>query len=92
MITAAQIKQRTLEKVTQIAEEWITNCAEPAIAESSASGRFHATPSFEGVPSHEFSAPEAVRLLEERGFEAEHVYYDGPNGYDNYIIIKWGDA
>ena len=33
----------------------------------------------------------SVRQLEEHGFEAEHVYYDGPNGYDNYILIKWED-
>jgi hypothetical protein len=49
------------------------------------------TVSFEGVPSPEKTGEEVVRQLKEQGFEAEHVYYDGPNGYENYILIKWGD-
>lgn len=91
MMSAAQARQATLEKLNQIAKEFILNCAEPAISEALQSGRFFATPSFKGVPNPKQSGAEVVKLLEEQGFEAEHVYYDGPNGYDNYILIKWED-
>lgn len=89
MITAAQAKEKTLERIIQIAKEFITNCAVPAIDEASAEGKFTATPSFDGVPNPEITGAEVVKLLKEQGFEAERVYYDGPNGYDNYILIKW---
>lgn len=91
MITAAQAKQKTMEKVTQIAKEFILNCVEPAIEEAIAEGRFKATPSFDGVPNPEITGAEVVKLLEEQGFEAEHVCYDNLNGCANYIRIKWGD-
>jgi hypothetical protein len=61
------------------------------IREAINNGRFHTTVSFEGVPSPEKTGAEVVRQLKEQGFEAEHVYYDNVNGYDNYIVIKWGD-
>ncbi len=91
MITAAQAKEKTMERITQIAKEFILNCAEPAVEEATLVGRFTATPSFKGVPNPEVTGAEVVKLLQEQGFEAEHVYYDGPNGYDNYILIKWED-
>lgn len=91
MLTAAQIKQKTLKNITQIAEAWISDCAEPAIVEASEAGKFSATPSFEGVPSREVTASEVIRLLRSRGFEAEYVYFNGYDGYQNYILIKWGD-
>jgi hypothetical protein len=92
MITAAQAKEKTREKLTQIAKEFIINCAEPAIDEAIQSGRFFATLSFEGVTNSELTGAEVVKLLQERGFAAEHVCYDGPNGYDNHILIEWEDA
>ena len=92
MITAAQAREKTLERITQIAKEFITNCAEPAIDEAVAEGKFKATPSFEGVVSPEATGAAVVELLEEQGFEAEHVCYDNVNGYANYIRIKWEDA
>lgn len=90
MITAAQAKQATMEKITQIAKEFILNQAEPVIDEFTKEGKFFAKVSFDGIYNSEVTGQEVVKLLEERGFEAEHVLYDGPNGYDNYILIKWG--
>lgn len=90
-MTAAQAREKTKEKLTQIAKEFILNCAEPAIEEAIAEGRFKATPSFEGVPNSEITGAEVVKLLEEQGFSAEHIFYDNINGYANYILIKWGD-
>ena len=91
MITAAQAKQKTMEKITQIAKEFILNRAEQAIDEAIAEGKFKATPSFDGVPSPEVTGEEVLKLLQEQGYEAEHVCYDNINGYANYILIKWGD-
>jgi hypothetical protein len=91
MITAAQAREKTLERITQIAKEFITNCAEPAIDEAVAEGKFKATPSFEGVVSPEATGAAVVELLQQEGFKVDHVYYDGPNGYYNYILIEWED-
>lgn len=91
MMTAAQAKVKTQERLRVIADEFITNNVGVPLQEAIDSGRFYCTVAFEGVPSPEKTGVEVVRLLEERGYEAEHVYYDGPNGYDNYIIIKWED-
>jgi hypothetical protein len=89
MMSAAQAREKTMEKITQIAKEFIINCAEPAIDEAVAEGKFKATPSFEGVPNPKILGAEVVKLLEEQGFEAEHICYDNINGYANYILIKW---
>lgn len=86
MITAAQAREKSMEKITQIAKEFITNCAEPAISEAISEGRFKATPAFEGT---DIIGEEVVRLLQQEGFKVDHVYYDGPNGYYNYILIEW---
>lgn len=86
MITAAQARERSIEKITQHAKEFIANCAEPAIDEAISEGKFKATPAFEGT---EITGEEVVKLLKQEGFKADHVYYDGPNGYYNYILIEW---
>lgn len=92
MITAAQAKEKTMERITQIAKEYIINCAEPAIDEAIKEGKFMATPSFEGIINNEVTGEEVVRLLKQDGYYAEHTCYDNYNGYDNYILIKWEDA
>ena len=91
MITAAQAKQITLDKLQQTAKEFIINSVDRAINESARTGKFVAIVNFEGVPNPETTGELVVKLLEEKEFEAEHVYYDGPNGHDNYIIVKWGE-
>ena len=89
MLTATQAKQATLERLTTIAKEFIINDIGVPIQQAIDNGRFFAQVSFEKVPNPERTGAEVVRLLEEQGFQAEHVYYDGPGCYDNYILIKW---
>lgn len=89
MITATQAKEKTAERLQQLAKEYIINVVEPAIDQAIKNGRFFVTPSFKEVINPEQTGVEVVKLLQEQGFEAEHVYYDGAHGYDNYILIKW---
>lgn len=89
MITAAQAKEKTREKLQQLAKEYILNTVEPAIDEATKLGRFVAVTKYDGTKN---SGAEVVKLLEERGFYADHFIYDGPNGYDNQITVKWEDA
>lgn len=89
MITADELRKTSLHQITVIAKEFIINTVEPSIRAAASKGRFFDTVSFEGVPERTATAKEVVRILETQGFSAEHVYYDGPNGYDNYILVKW---
>lgn len=89
MINAKEARAATNDRLTIIAKEFITNNTGIPIQDAINNGRFYATVSFEGVPNPEKVGAEVVRQLEEQGFEAEHVYYDGYNGCDNYILIKW---
>ena len=91
MITAKEALAATNDRLVVMAKEFIINNVGMPIRDASNNGRFHTTVSFEGVPSPEKTGAEVVRQLKEQGFEAEHVYYDNVNGYDNYIVIKWGD-
>jgi hypothetical protein len=91
MITAKEAKAETMARLVVMAKEFIINNVGMPVREAINKGRFHTTVAFEGVPSPERTGEEVVKQLKEQGFEAEHVYYDGPNGYDNYILIKWGD-
>lgn len=91
MMTANEARVATIDRLAVMAKEFIINNVGMPIREAINNGRFHCTVSFEGVPNPEKTGEEVVRQLEEQGYEAEHVYYDGPNGYDNYILIKWGD-
>jgi hypothetical protein len=92
MMTAAQAREKTMEKIKQIAQEFIINDVGQAVYEATIQGEFHTNVPFDGVPNPEKTGAEVVKLLEEQGYEAEHAYYDGPNGYANYICIKWEDA
>lgn len=91
MITAKEALAATNDRLVVMAKEFIINNVGMPIREAINNGRFHTTVSFEGVPSPEKTGAEVVRQLKEQGFEAEHVYFDNVNGYDNYILIKWGD-
>jgi hypothetical protein len=91
MISAKEARAATNDRLVVIAKEFIINNTGVPIQDAIEKGHFHTTVSFEGVPNPEKVGAEVVRQLEEHGFDAEHVYYDGPNGYDNYILIKWGD-
>lgn len=91
MMTANEARVATIDRLAVMAKEFIINNVGMPIREAINNGRFHATVSFEGVPNPVKTGEEVIRQLGEQGYEAEHVYYDGPNGYDNYILIKWGD-
>ena len=92
MMTAAQAKEETMKIVAQAAAEFILNTADSAVSEATLEGRFHTKVPFDVTISPKQTGAEVVRLLEVQGYEAEHVYYDGPNGYVNCICIKWEDA
>jgi hypothetical protein len=91
MITANEARAATNDRLVIMAKEFIINNVGMPLREAINKGHFQTTVSFEGVPNPEKTGEEVVRQLEEQGYEAEHVYYDNVNGYDNYILIKWGD-
>ena len=91
MISAKEARAATNDRLVVMVKGFIINNTGIPIQDAINNGHFHTTVSFEGVPNPEKFGAEVVRQLEEQGFEAEHVYYDGPNGYDNYILIKWED-
>jgi hypothetical protein len=91
MMTAKEARAATNDRLVVMAIEFIINNTGIPIQDAINNGHFHTTVSFEGVTNPEKVGAEVVRQLEEQGFKAEHVYYDGPNGYDNYILINWGD-
>ncbi len=95
MMTAAQARTATVDRLAVMAKEFIINYTGIAIQNAIDKGKFVTTVPFDGkMPSEantEALGKEVVSQLKEQGFEAEHVYYDGPNGYDNYILIKWGE-
>lgn len=91
MISAKEARAATNDRLVVMAKEFIINNTGIPIQDAINNGRFYATVSFDGVPNPKKAGAEVVRQLEEHGFKAEHVYYDGPNGYDNYILIKWED-
>lgn len=89
MITAAQAKEKTKERITQVAKEFIINCAEPAVDEAISFGRFSCTVNLKGVPSPKVTGAEIVSQLQALGFKAEHISCSlDPEGY---IDIEWED-
>lgn len=88
-MTAKEAKEKTMYKINQVAREFLINKADPVIEEACLRGRFCCTVDFDKEISPEVTGPEVVRLLQQKGFKADHVYYDGPNGYENSIVINW---
>ena len=86
MISAAQAKEKTKERITQVAKEFITNEVERAVDTAIGFGRFHCTVNLKGVPSPKVTGAEIVSQLQALGFEAEHAF-----DHDGYIDIKWED-
>lgn len=75
MITAAQAKEKTKERITQVAKEFIINEVERAIDEAISFGNFNCTVNH----THNLAMQEAMtELLEKEGFTviAEEGYYD----------------
>jgi hypothetical protein len=88
MMTAAQAKVKTQERIKVLAAEFILNNVGVPLQDAIDTGAFRCSVYFEG---NENLGAEVVSQLQEQGYTAEHVYYDNINGYANYISIKWGD-
>ena len=89
MITAAQAKEKTKERITQVAKEFIINVVEMTVDEAISMGRFRCTVTLKGVPSPKVTGAEVVSQLQALGFEAEHI--SCALDHEGYIDIKWED-
>ena len=89
MITAAQAREKTKERITQVAKEFIINKVEVAVDEAISMGRFQCTATLKGVPSPKATGAEIVNQLQYLGFIAEHVSCALDS--EGYIDIKWED-
>lgn len=96
MITAAQAREETKERLRVLAQEFIVNNVGIPVQNAIDKGKFFTTVPFDGKKNSEANTEAlgkvVVSQLQDQGYIAEHVYYDGPNGYDNYILIKWGET
>ena len=75
MITATQAKEKTKERITQVAKEFIINTVEPKIAEAISFRQFSCTIKH----NHDIPFQEAIEeLLEKEGFNVilGEGYYD----------------
>ena len=95
MITAAQAREKTKERIRMLAQEFILNFTGMPIQNAINKGRFFTEVPLEGKDYAEVNmevlGAEVVKLLEEQGFEAEHIYIDNQHDRANYISIKWED-
>ena len=95
MITAAQAKEKTKERIRTLAEEFVTNFVGMPIQNAIDKGKFFtkvtlAGKDIDGVDNKVLGS-EVVKILEESGFKAEHVLIDNQRDSENYIMIKWED-
>ena len=75
MMTAAQAREKTKERITQVAKEFITNTVEHEINEAISFGQFSCTIKH----NHDIPVQEAIEeLLEKEGFTVilGEGYYD----------------
>lgn len=89
MITATQAKEKTKERITQVAKEFIINVVEMTVDEAISMGRFYCTVTLKGVPSPKVTGAEVVSQLQDLGFVAEHI--SCALDTEGYIDIKWED-
>ena len=89
MITAAQAKEQTMERITMIAKEFITNEVSQAVQKAIDFGRFSCTVNVKGLVNPSATGAEIVTQLQALGFEAEHI--NCALDKDGYIDIKWED-
>lgn len=94
MITAAQAKEQTKERIRTLAQEFVTNFVGMPIQNAINKGRFFTKVALAGKDVSEVDTKvlgeEVVKILSESGFKAEHVFTEGPRA-ENYIRIKWED-
>ena len=88
-MTAEQAKEKTKERITQVAKEFIINSVEPAVDEAISFGRFSCTVNLKGVPSPTVTGGEVVSQLQDLGFVVTHTHCS--MDLEGYIDIKWGD-
>ena len=89
MISAAQAKEKTKERITQVAKEFITNEVERAVDTAIGFGRFSCTVTLKGVTSPKVTGAEIVSQLQALGFVAKHI--NCAIDTEGYIDIKWED-
>lgn len=89
MITAAQAKEQTKERITQVAKEFIINEVDTAVETAISFGRFSCTVNLKGLVSPKVTGVEIVSQLQALGFEAEYI--SCALDHDGYIDIKWED-
>ena len=89
MITAAQAKEKTMERITMIAKEVITNEVSQEVQKAIDMGRFFCTVSLKGINNPSVVGADIVSQLQALGFEAEHI--SCALDHDGYIDIKWED-
>ena len=87
MTTAAQAREQTKERITQIAKEFIINDVEGAIQKAISFGRFHCTVNLKGLVNPKAAGAEIVSQLQDLGFEAVHT--SCAIDTEGYIDIKW---
>ena len=89
MITAVQAKEQTMERITKVAKEFITNEVSQAVQKAIGFGRFHCTVNLKGLTNPKATGAEIVSQLQDLGFVAEHT--SCALDTEGYIDIKWGD-
>lgn len=90
MMTAAQAKEKTKERITQVAKEFITNCVDTIVDEAISFGRFRCTVNLKGLTNPKAIGAEIVSQLQDLGFEAEHI--SCALDTEGYIDIKWENS
>lgn len=89
MITAAQAKEQTMERISIVAKEFIINEVSQAVKKAINFGRFSCTINLKGVPNPSVVGAEVVTQLQELGFIATHI--NCALDTEGYIDIKWGN-
>ena len=89
MMTAAQAKEETMKRITQVAEEFIINEVSQEVQKAIDMGRFFCTVNLKGINNPTAVGVETVKQLQALGFEAEHI--SCALDHDGYIDIKWED-
>ena len=87
MMTAAQAKEKTMERINQVAKEFIINEVDRAVQQAITFGSFSCTVNLEKVTNPTVVGAEVVKQLQDLGFVAEHV--NCPLDHQGYIDIKW---
>lgn len=88
MISAAQARNKTIERVRTLAQEFIINKVGLAVQLAVDKGEFQTTVFISDSSNHVAIGTEVARQLRcDHGYEAEFVQ---PDHTSDYILIKWG--